>query len=102
MDVDTFLTELYVQVDDYCKTLPPMAPQPGQDSHLTRSETVTLLIFSQWGIFQSERDFYRYANRHLRKAFPDMPTRPQFNRQARRFSTEVSAFSHFYLGISKN
>ena len=94
MDVDTFLTGLYVKVDDFCKTLPPAAPQPGQDSHLTKSETVTLLIFSQWGIFQSERDFYRYAERHLRAAFPDLPTRPQFNRQTRQVLAEVSAFTH--------
>ena len=41
---------------------------------------VTLVIFSRWSRFTSERDFYRYAMRHLRDAFPTLPHRSQFNR----------------------
>jgi hypothetical protein len=44
---------------------------------------VTLAIFGQWQGFGSERGFYRYAQRHLRAAFPRLPTREQFNRQGR-------------------
>ena len=29
ISVDTFLTELYVMADDFCKTLPPLPVPPG-------------------------------------------------------------------------
>lgn len=95
MDVDTFLTQLYVMVDEFCKSLPPEAPRCGPAAALNESEVVTLLLFSQWGIFNGERDFYRYAERHLRPAFPSLPSRPQFNRQARGVLATVAAFSHY-------
>ena len=56
----------------------PGAP-PGPRASLTGSEVVTLVIFSQWGRFRSERDFYRYAASRLRSAFPALPRRSQFN-----------------------
>ena len=60
VDVDTFLTTLYVMVDDFCKTsLPPRPSWPA--AALSRSETVTL-AFGQWQGFGSERGFYRYAS----------------------------------------
>jgi hypothetical protein len=81
VDVDTFLTTLYVMVDDFCELSLPLEPHPGPQAALTRSEVVTLAIFGQWQGFGSERGFYRYAQRHLRTAFPTLPTREQFNRQ---------------------
>jgi hypothetical protein len=45
VDVDTFLTTLYVMVDDFCKTSWPLEPHPGPQAALTRSEVVTLAIF---------------------------------------------------------
>jgi hypothetical protein len=83
VDVDTFLTTLYVMVDDFCKTSWPLETHPGSDAALTRSEVVTLAIFGQWQGFGSERGFYRYAQRHWHAAFPTLPTREQFNRQVR-------------------
>jgi hypothetical protein len=44
---------------------------------------ITLAIFARWGRFSSERDFYRYAQRRLRDAFPTLPDRSQFNRLVR-------------------
>ena len=81
VDVDTFLTTLYVMVDDFCKTSLPPETHPGPEAALSRSETVPLAIFGQWQGFGSERGFYRYAQRHVRPAFPQLPTREQFNRQ---------------------
>src|SRR4029453_5788581 len=83
VDVDTFLTTLYVMVDDFCKTSLPLETHPGPDAPLTRSEVLTLGIFGQWQGFGSERGFYRYAQRHVHAAFPTLPTRAQFNRQMR-------------------
>ena len=83
IDVDTFLTALYVMVDNFCQSLTQKEPRPGPDASLSPSEVVTLAIFARWGRFASERDFYRYADAYLRKAFPTLPDRSQFNRLVR-------------------
>ena len=87
LDVDTFLTTLYVMVDDFCQSQPPKR-RPGPEASLSDSEVVTLAIFARWSRFASERDFYRYASGHLRDAFPTLPDRSQFNRLVR-FCTEL-------------
>jgi hypothetical protein len=87
LGVDTFLTTLYVMVDDFRQSRPPKR-RPGPDASLSESEVVTLAIFARWSRFASERDFYRYAERHLTDAFPTLPERSQFNRLVRR-STEL-------------
>ena len=92
VDTDTFLTTLYVMVDDFCKTVLSPEPHPGPQATLSRSEIVTLAIFGQWQGFGSERGFYRYAQRHLRAAFPQLPAREQFNRQVRQQHAAVVAF----------
>ena len=82
VDVDTFLTVLYVMVDDFCQTQPPKK-RPGPEASLSESEVITLAVFARWSRFSSERDFYRYAQTNLLDAFPTLPTRPQFNRLVR-------------------
>ena len=91
VDVDTFLTTLYVMIDDFCKTSLPPETHPGPEAALSRSETVTLAIFGQWQGCGRERGFYRYAQHHLRPAFPQLPTREQFNRQVRQHSAALVA-----------
>lgn len=86
LDVDTFLTRVYVAVDAYCQTQ-PAEKRPGPPPSLAPSEVVTLAFFSQWAAFPSERAFYRYAQRHLRAAFPTLPHRSQFNRLVRHHQT---------------
>lgn len=83
LDIDTFLTTLYVMVDDFCKGCLAEEHRPGPPAALTRSEVLTLAIVSQWRPWGSERGFYRYAQRHLRGAFPTLPARSQFNRLLR-------------------
>ena len=83
VDLDTFLTTLYVMVDDFCQSQPPKR-RPGPKASLSDSEVVTLAIFARWSRFASERDFYRYAEGHLLGAFPTtLPDRSQFNRLVR-------------------
>jgi Transposase DDE domain len=56
---------------------------------------VTLALFGQWQGFGSERGFYRYAHRHLRAAFPTLPSRAQFNRHVRQqHEALVACFLH--------
>jgi hypothetical protein len=69
LDVDTFLTTLYVTVDDFCQSRAPKS-KPGPEASLCASEVITLSIFARWSRFNSERDFYRYADTELRDAFP--------------------------------
>ncbi len=82
LDVDTFLTALYVMVEDFCHSQPPKR-RPGPQASLSDSEVITLAIFARWGRFCGERDFYRYARRRLHDAFPTLPDRSQFNRLVR-------------------
>ena len=91
VDVDTFLTTLYVMVDDFCKASLPPEQRPGPQTTLSRSEVVTLAVFGQWQGFGSERGFYRYAQRHLRAAFPSLPAREQYHRQVRQQHSQSSA-----------
>jgi hypothetical protein len=72
---DTFLTALYVMVDDFCHSRPQKEQLPGPDASLSPSEVVTLAIFSRWSRFSSEQDFYRYAKRAICKTLsPPCPT----------------------------
>lgn len=95
VDPNTFLTTLYVMADDFCKVkLGAERHRQGRRSSLCRSEVVTLAIFGQWWRFRSERDFYRYADKVLRGAFPRLPDRSQFNRLQREHVHAVIAFGH--------
>ena len=42
VDFDTFLTTLYVMIDDFCKEHPSPEPHGGAPASLTRSEVLTL------------------------------------------------------------
>lgn len=93
VDVDTFLTTVYVLVDECCQQELPAeaAPGSGPAPALSRSEVITMALFAQWTQFPSERAFYRYAWRHLRPLFPRLPERSQFTRQLCRLHASISA-----------
>lgn len=91
LDVDTFLTTLYVTVDDFCQSHTPKR-KPGPRASLCASEVITLSIFARWSRFASERDFYRYAQTNLTDAFPSLPERSQFNRLVRSHTELIEAF----------
>lgn len=92
VDVDTFLTALYVMADDFCQSRRPKK-RPGPEASLSESELITLAVFARWGRFASERDFYRYAADHLADAFPTLPDRSQFNRLTRSFTRSIEEFA---------
>ena len=93
LDVDTFLTVLYVAVDEFCTTRLPPERRPGPGAALGRSAAVALATFGRWGTFPTARACYRYAARHLRAAFPGLPARSQLNRLARRHRDATTAFA---------
>src|SRR5919109_1152168 len=91
VDTDTFLTTLYVLVDDFGTLSLPPEHHPGPQAPLSRSEVVTLAIFGPWQGCGSERGFYRSARRHLRAAFPQLPPREHLNRQVRQHLETLGA-----------
>lgn len=98
IDLETFLTTLYVMIDDFCQSeLVFEQPKPGPQASLSQSEVMTLALFGQWVQFPSERAFYRYAHQHLRDAFPRLPNRSQFNRQQRLHRDKITAFALFLV-----
>jgi hypothetical protein len=97
LNVDTFLTTLYVIVDDFCQSHAPQKRRPGPQASLCGSEVITLAIFARWSRFASERDFYRYAEGHLRGAFPTLPDRSQFNRLVRCYTQTIEEIA-LHLG----
>src|SRR5215469_6869969 len=100
VDMETFLTTLYVMSDDFCKWhLPAEAPHVGPQASLSHSEVITLALCGQWVQFPSERAFYRYAKLHLRAAFPDLPDRSQFTRLMRKQRAVITAFSLYLVQL---
>lgn len=98
MDLDTFVTILYVMIDDFCQLHPEAGTtRPGPAASLSRSEVITLALVGQWGNFPSERAFYRFAEYRLRAAFPSLPARAQFNRQQRLHCDSIIAFGQEML-----
>jgi hypothetical protein len=100
IDVDTFLTTLYVMADDFCQScLTHEKQNPGPIASLQCSEVIPLALFGQWAQFPSERAFYRYAQQHLREAFPDLPDRAQFNRLLRTQRDAMTAFGLYLVQL---
>jgi transposase len=89
LDLETFLTTLYVMVDDlYQSHVQPHRPPPqGPAPDLSDSEVLCLGLAAQWrsGVpWKTERQFVRYACAHLRPLFPGMTSQSAFNRRLRR------------------
>lgn len=95
LDLDAFVTALYVTVDDFCqRDLPPEARgAAGPPPSLSRSEVVALSCLGQLCRFQSERDFWRFARRRLGHLFPRLPERSRFNRLQRRHARAAARFA---------
>src|SRR5215210_2524550 len=89
LDLETFLTILYVRVDDlYQQVIAPRLPQGGGPTPaLSDSEVLCLGLAAQWraGVpWRRERGFIRYACKYLRPLFPGLTTQSAFNRRLRR------------------
>jgi Transposase DDE domain len=90
MDLDSFLTELYVTIDDAWQAAHRLErPRPGRPPRLSRPEVLTLALVAQWPRWRSERDFWRYARVRLRPLFPRLGSQSQFNRRVRALEPEL-------------
>lgn len=94
-DPETFVTAVYVLVDTFVQQQPGPVRRPGPPASLSPSEVITLAIAGQWACFRTEEAFYRYADRHLRGAFPRLPSRPQLNRHLRHQRDAITAFGRW-------
>jgi hypothetical protein len=88
VDLDTFLTQLYVIVDDWYKAemSKEMRRRTGPATKLSDSEVLTIAIAGQWRVgvpWQSERGVVRYMQKHGQGWFPNMLQRSQFNERVR-------------------
>lgn len=85
LDLDTFLTTVYVIVDEeYQQRFAPHKPRrPGPDAVLCDSEVLTLGLLAQWQRSRSERAFLRWARCELRAYFPRLLSQSAFNRRLR-------------------
>jgi Transposase DDE domain len=93
LDLDSFLVSLYVLVDDWWKLeRSSQAPRAGRPALLTDPEVITLAILAQWPRFRSERDFWRFAQAHLRPYFPKLCSQSQLNRRVRSVEPELRDF----------
>ena len=86
MDLDTFLTTLYVVIDDWYKRemCVRMKRHVGPALQMSDSEVLTIAIAAQWRVgvpWQSERGIVRYMLRHGHSWFPRMLKRSQFNQR---------------------
>jgi hypothetical protein len=102
MDLDSFLVTLYVLGDDWWQERHPSSVRkrkPGRPALLSDPEVITLAILAQWPRFRSERDFWRFASAHLKRAyFPNLCTQSQFNRRVRALEPELRALQQAFAG----
>ena len=92
MDLESFLVCLYVLVDDWWQEHhPPAARRAGRPAALSESEVLALAILPQWSRFRSERDFWRFAEAHLREYFPNLLSQGQLNRRIRALEPQLRA-----------
>ena len=90
--LETLLVALYVLVEDWWRDNRSIARcGPGRPVSLSDAEVLALAILSQWPRFRSERDFWRFANAHLRPYFPSLVGQSQLNRRIRALEPELRA-----------
>jgi hypothetical protein len=93
LDLDSLLVSLYVLVDDWWKLKhSSQPPRAGRPALLTDPEVITLTILAQWPRFRSERDFWRFAQAHLRPYFPKLCSQSQLNRRVRSVEPDLRDF----------
>jgi len=102
MDLDTFLTTLYVLVDDWYKYegASKLARRKAGELKMSDSEVLTVAIAAQWRVgvpWQSERGVVRYLQAHGQRWFPKMLQKSAFNERVRNLWSALVALQT-YLG----
>lgn len=100
MDIDTFLTTLYVLVDDWYKQagMATVLRRRGPKGQMSDSEVLTVALAGQWraGVpWNSERSVVRYMQQQGRGWFPSMLGRSAFNARVRQLWGAFVAFQQW-------
>jgi hypothetical protein len=88
MDIETFMTTLYVVVDDWYKAEleAEIVKHAGAEPRLSDSEVLTIGLAGRWKVgvpWQSERGMVRWMQEQGRGLFPQMIGRSAFNARVR-------------------
>ncbi len=84
--LDNLATALYVTCDDLLKAHPERrsaTPAGGFTARISDAELLTLSAMQVLLGYSSERRWIRFAHRHLRALFPDIPQQPGYNKRLR-------------------
>lgn len=89
MDLVTFLTELYVYIDEWYKVnwVEKLKRRVGARPRMSDSEVLTVMIASQWRVgvaWDSERGILRWLEAHEPGLFPTLLKRSAFNERGRK------------------
>jgi hypothetical protein len=93
-DMDTFVTALYVKVDDTLRDTPSLSvwrPKVGIVPKLSDAELVTMAVLQALLGFTSEARFLRHAQKHLRSWFPYVPGQSGYNKRLRKSAAQLQA-----------
>jgi hypothetical protein len=93
-ELDTFVTALYVKIDDELRIRPelhPWRPKVGLVPQLSDAELVTLAVLQALLGFTSETRFLRHARVHLRPWFPYLPNQSGYNKRLRKAQGQLRA-----------
>ena len=93
-DLDTFVTALYVTIDDTLRTRPELRqwrPEVGLAPKLSDAELLTLAVLQALLGFTSETRFLRHAAVHLRAWFPYIPHQSGYNKRLRKAQGQFRA-----------
>lgn len=93
-DLDTFVTALYVKIDDALRMHPqlrPWRPRVGLAPKVSDAEVLTLAVLQALLGFTSETRFLRHARAHLRPWFPYIPMQSGYNKRLRKSQAQLRA-----------
>ena len=92
-DLDTLATALYVKTDDLLKAHPerlPIRPKIGIVPQISDAELVTLAVMQALLGHTSERQWLRYARKHLIGMFPALPGQSGYNKRLRKLADTMT------------
>lgn len=88
-DLDTLATALYVTTDDLLRAHPervPARPRGSFEPLTSDAEMLTLAVMQAVLGYPSEARWLRYAHKHRRRLFPDLPLQPGYNKRLRKLA----------------
>ncbi len=93
-ELDTFVTALYVKIDDALRIRPELRqwrPSVGLAPKLSDAELLTLAVLQALLGFTSETRFLRHAKGHLGPWFPYIPHQSGYNKRLRKAEGQLRA-----------